>query len=122
MSINRHRLRKGQSRLRDVTIVEMKWVQRAAVFVIGAAAIAGGHLWLEHAELPRRAAEVSVESVNGSDETAQRARFFGPMQSAADDAAIVLVVALAGACFAGPVTRRLLARPSESLSKGESRA
>jgi hypothetical protein len=40
-----------------------------------------------------------------TDDTAPRARLFGPLQTAAGDAAIVMVVALAAACFGGPVTR-----------------
>ena len=91
------------------------------MFVIGAASIAGGQLWLEHAEFPRQAAAVSVESVNGADETASRARLFGPLQSAAGDAAIVMVVALAAVCFGGPVTRGI-ARAWQSPLKGDSRA
>ena len=84
----------------------MKLLLRAAGFVVGAAAIAGGQLWLEHAEFPRQAAAVSVESVNGSNETAPRARLLGPVQSTADDAAVVLIVLLAAACFAAPVSQR----------------
>ena len=99
----------------------MKLLLRAAGFVIGAAAIAGGQLWLEHAEFPRQAAAVSVKSVNGSDETAPRARFLGPLQTAADDAAIFLIVALAAACFAKPVMEQIT-RTWGSRLKGESRA
>jgi len=99
----------------------MKLLLRAAGFVVGAAAIAGGQLWLEHAEFPRQAAAVSVESVNGSNETAPRARLLGPLQSAADDAAIVMIVALAAACFAKPVMDQITSTWG-SRSKGESRA
>ena len=83
------------------------------MFAVGAAAIVGGHLWLDHAELPRQAAAVSVESVNGSDMEAERARMFAPLQSASGDAAILLIVAIAAACFAPPALRRL-ARPRRS--------
>jgi hypothetical protein len=99
----------------------MNLFQRAAGFVIGAAAIAGGQLWLEHAAFPRQAAAVSVESVNGSDETALRARLLGPLQTAADDAAIVLIVTLAAACFAKPVMEQMTSTWGSRL-KGESRA
>jgi hypothetical protein len=99
----------------------MKLLLRAAGFVVGAAAIAGGQLWLEHAEFPRQAAAVSVESVNGSNETARRARLLGPLQSAADDAAIVMIVALAAACFAKPVMEQITSTWGSRL-KGDSRA
>ena len=98
----------------------MHFSKRVAVFVIGTAALCGGRLWLDYAAMPREAASVAVESVNGSDTAAARARTFGPIRSAADDAAIVLVVALAAACFAQPAARWMKCRTIHP--KGDSRA
>ena len=91
------------------------------MFVIGTGVLLAGHLWLDHAALPQRAARVAVESVNGSDAAAERARWFGPFRSAVDDAVVVMVVVLAAACFGRPVTSRL-ARSWGSHSKGDCRA
>jgi hypothetical protein len=99
----------------------MHLARRAAVFVIGTGLLVAGHLWLDHAALPRRAAQVAVESLNGSDAAAERARRFAPFRSAADDAAVVMVAFLAAACFGRPVTQRLV-RSWRNHSKGGCRA
>jgi len=100
----------------------MSLVKRVAVFVVGSFALCAASMWLQGAEMPRRAASVAVESVNGGDVEAERARLLGPMQSAADDAAIVGIAVLAGVCFAPPMMRRLARRGGIDPSKGECRA
>ena len=94
----------------------MSLVKRVAVFVVGSAALCAAGVWVQGIEMPRRAAEVAMESVNGGEVEARRARMLGPIQSAADDAAIVMILGLAGACFGPPVirlVRRQRISPSE---------
>jgi hypothetical protein len=99
----------------------MSLVKRVAVFVIGSAALCAASIWLQSTEMPQQAASIAVESVNGGDVAAERARMLGPIQSAADDAAIVMICLLAGACF-GPPVIRLVRRQRLSPLKGECRA
>jgi hypothetical protein len=99
----------------------MNFSKRAAVFVIGCVALCAGNLWLDHAAMPRQAANVSVESLNGSNTATERARAFAPIRSATDDACVVLGVVLAVACFGKPLANCLTSR-CQNPSKGDCRA
>jgi hypothetical protein len=81
----------------------MSFATRTIIFVVGVSLIAAAHVWVDQVDLPARAADVAVGSVNASDADAAEVRLFGAHRTAADDALIVLPILLAIACFARPV-------------------